>query len=222
MNSTNEMTQTDTATQIIENMQWRYATKKFDSSKKINDSDFQTLLEVLRLTPSSYGLQPLKFLVIENQEIREKLRAHSWNQSQITDASHLVVLCSYTEMKAEQIDGYMNRTAEGRNIPLAQLEGYGNFVKQKISEMSAETVLNWNAKQAYIALGHLLHSAAQLQIDSTPMEGYDKQAYADILGLAEKGLQATVVCALGYRAEDDAYQFQAKVRKSLNDLVEVI
>ncbi len=207
---------------IIEDLNWRYATDKFDNSKKISEKDLNTLLEVLRLAPSSYGLQPLKILVIQDPEIRMRLRERSWNQSQITDSSHLFVLCSQISIEETDIDEMMANTAITRELEPTTLARYGDYLKRTISKLQIEHVKEWNARQAYIALGHLLHACAQMKIDSTPMEGFEPEGYADILGLDKKGLKAAVVCAIGYRSAEDEQQFLPKVRKSYDAFCEFI
>lgn len=208
--------------EIIEAINWRYATKKFDPTKKICSEDLETLKEVLRLTPSSYGLQPWKFLIIEDPELRKELRVHSWGQSQVTDASHLFVLCTYLRTTEEQVDQHVENTALTRGVNKETLAGYGNFVKKKMSELSDEDMKFWNIKQAYIALGHLLSACATLKIDATPMEGFEPDKYNELLGLNERGLNATLVCPVGYRSADDQAQFNLKVRRDPETLFEVL
>jgi nitroreductase len=207
---------------IIDNLNWRYATKKFDSSKKVSNENLDTLLEVLRLTPSSYGLQPYMFLVIENKEIREKLKEKSGGQSQVTDASHLFVLCSYLDINDVHIDAHVANTANARGLEAEALKGFGDFMKKTINQLDAEKKQIWNSKQAYIALGQLMHACADLKIDATPMEGFDPAGYDEVLGLTAKNLHATLVCPIGYRSEEDANQHFKKVRKSREDLIEFI
>jgi nitroreductase len=208
--------------QIIEDLNWRYATKKYDSTKKINSSDFDILKNVLALVPTSNGLQPFKFLVIENPEIREKLKEKSFGQSQITDASHLIVMCAVKNIDEEFLESYINLNASRRNMPLENLAGFKNHLHNSVVSKEAEENLTSNSKQVYIALGHLLHAAAQLRIDATPMEGFVADAYDEILGLSEQNLHATVSCALGYRSTEDGFQHLKKVRKSQEDLFDVI
>jgi nitroreductase len=208
--------------QIIEDLKWRYATKKYDSSKKISESDLDILKNVLTLVPTSNGLQPFRFLIVENPELREKLREKSYNQSQITDASHLVVMCAFKNIDSDFVENYLMLNSNYRNIPMENLAGFRNHLHRTVVSKSEYEILEANSKQVYIALGHLLHAAAQLRIDASPMEGFEANEYDEILGLSEKNLEATVVCALGYRSEEDAYQFQNKVRKSQEDLFEVI
>lgn len=208
--------------QIIEDLNWRYATKKFDPTKKIDPKDLETLLEVLRLTPTSYGLQPLKFIVVENTAVRKALRSKSYNQSQITDASHLIVFCSYTAISDEDIERHIENTAKTRSIEPQILEGYGNFMKRTLNEIEQKELEQWAAHQAYIALGQFLHACAQLRIDAIPMEGFEKEAYGEILQLPERNLTATLVCPIGYRSQEDTYQEMKKVRKQKEDLFEWI
>jgi|APGre2960657404_1045060.scaffolds.fasta_scaffold46105_2 nitroreductase len=207
---------------IIDNLNWRYATKKFDSSKKINDNDLDTLMEVLRLAPSAYGLQPLRFLVIENAAIREQLKTKSYGQSQITDSSHLIVLCSYIDINDSHIDEHITNTAMTRGIDAGLLTGYGDYMKGSIKKIESEQILVWNSNQAYLALGQLILAAAQMHIDASPMEGFDASGYDEILNLKKQNLHAAVVCAIGYRSEEDGTQHNKKVRKSKSNLFELI
>lgn len=203
---------------FIENQNWRYATKKFDSTKKLSIEDLEILKEAIRLSTSSYGLQPYKVLVIENEEIREQLKPASWNQSQITDASHLVVFANITNIGNDEIDSLISNMSETRSTPLESLVGYGDFMKSKINSLSTEQKSSWTAKQTYLALANLMNAAAEMKIDVTPMEGFEASKYNEILGLNELGLNATLVATIGYRHEEDATQHYKKVRKSTNEL----
>ncbi|WP_394975549.1 NAD(P)H-dependent oxidoreductase [uncultured Croceitalea sp.] len=203
---------------ILENRTWRYATKKFDSTKKISDKDFELLLESVRLSASSYGLQPYKIFVISNTEIREKLKPVSWGQSQITDASHLIVFANQTTFGEELVNNYLNNVSETRDIPAEGLKDYGSFMKSKLMDLPNETKKVWTAKQVYIALGNLMQAAAELKIDTCPMEGFEVEKYDEILGLTEKGLTTSVVLPIGYRSKEDQTQHLAKVRKSKEEL----
>lgn len=205
--------------QVIADLKWRYATKKYDASKKVSDSDFATLLEGLQLSASSYGLQPYKFINVVDPEVRAKLQPASWGQTQIVDASHLIVFAADTDVTAENIDALLELTASTRGIPVDALSGYGDFMKSAIGAMPTEIKPTWNSKQTYIALGNLMNLAASMKIDTTPIEGFDAKQYDEILGLAEKGLTSAVVCAIGYRSEEDETAAAAKVRKPLSDLV---
>lgn len=207
---------------FIENQNWRYATKKFNSEKKISNSDLEMLKEAIQLSSSSYGLQPYKVLIIENEEIRKQLQPASWGQSQITDASHLFVFASETNVDAEYITRYADNMAKTRNIPFESVKGYADFMIGNISTLTPEKQLIWAQKQAYLALGNLLNAAAELKIDVTPMEGFLPEQYNEILGLTEKGLHATLVATIGYRHDEDDTQHYAKVRKPITELFETI
>ncbi|TNE52985.1 MAG: NAD(P)H-dependent oxidoreductase [Bacteroidetes bacterium] len=207
---------------VLEDMKWRYATKKYDPTRKISSEDLQILLDTIRLSPSSYGLQPYQFLVIENTEIRAQLKEKAFQQNQITDASHLILFCVKSDINDELIESYLGQVAKIREQSPQQLSGYGSFMKKKLSEQSPEERSVWASKQLYIVLGHLLHAAAQLKVDSTPIEGFEKEAFDEILGLHQKGLKSVVACALGYRSEDDYNQYQKKVRRTSQELITFI
>jgi len=202
----------------IENLKWRYATKKFDTSKTISNEDFETLKKAMQLTASSYGLQPYKILNIEDKEIREKLRAASWNQSQIEDASHMIVLANMTDFGDELVDDYFENVIDTRNVTKEDVTDYANTIKSTIGQLSQEQKAVWTAKQAYIVVGNLLSAAAQLKIDACPMEGFQNEEYNKILDLNSKNLNAAVVVTLGYRSEEDDTQHYEKVRKPENKL----
>lgn len=203
---------------FIKNANWRYATKKFDASKKVTTDDLETLKEAIRLSASSYGLQPYQVLIIENQEIRQQLQPASWGQTQIVDASFLIVFANITNIGEEHIDAYFNNLTETRGVPQEAIQGYKDFMKSNITTLPLDVRNTWTSKQTYIALGNLLNAAAELKIDVTPMEGFVPEKYNEILGLTEKNLNASVVATVGYRHEEDATQFYAKVRKSNEEL----
>lgn len=204
--------------EIKEALEWRYAAKRYDATKTINAADFQTLKDSIRLAPTSYGLQPFKAIFIDDMNLREQLREQSWGQSQITDAAEVVVFVVQKSITAADVDKYMENVAESRKISLERTKGFGDYVKGAIAPLTEEQFVPWNTKQTYIALGMLLQTAAELRIDATPMEGFSVEGYNKILGLEDKGLTTTVVCALGYRHPEDANQHQAKVRKSEEDM----
>ncbi|WKN31222.1 NAD(P)H-dependent oxidoreductase [Porifericola rhodea] len=208
--------------ELIENLKWRYATKKFDPNKKISSADIEIIKEAVQLSVSSYGLQLYKVLFVEDKALREQLKPASWGQGQITDASHLVVFCNYTNIQDEQIDDFVKLVADTRQQKVEDLQGYGDFVKSKLAEKSDAEKANWTARQTYLALGNLLTACAELKIDACPMEGFESETYNEILGLKERGLNAAVVATIGYRAEDDSSQQAAKVRRPVEELFEVI
>jgi nitroreductase len=202
----------------LENRKWRYATKKFDSSKKISDENLEILLEATQLSASSYGLQPYHVFVITDAAIREQLKPVSWGQSQITDASHLLVFANQSNFGGELVDDYLKNVSETRNIPSEELKAYGEFAKSKLLDLPSSSKETWTAKQAYIALGNVMQAAAELKIDTCPMEGFDAEAYNKILDLNGKNLNAAVVLPIGYRSAEDETQHYAKVRKSKQTL----
>lgn len=203
---------------FLENQNWRYATKKFDASKKISTEDLNTLKEAIRLSSSSYGLQPYKVIIVENPELRAKIQPAAWEQPQIVDASHLIVFANRTTINDTEIDSFFDKISKTREIPLEALSGYQGFMKGKINELSEDAQNIWNSKQTYLALGNLLNAAAELKIDVTPMEGFDPAQVNEILGLNELGLNASLMATVGYRHEEDATQYQKKVRKSNEEL----
>ncbi|MEM1321329.1 MAG: NAD(P)H-dependent oxidoreductase, partial [Bacteroidota bacterium] len=206
----------------IKNQEWRYATKKFDSDKKIAAEDLNLIKRSIQLSVSSYGLQLYKVFIIEDKNIRDQLKTASWNQSQITDASHLVVFCNYSKVASQAIDDYIHLTATTRGIDTETLANYGDFMKKKIAEKTAEETLNWTKNQTYIALANLLSACAALKIDACPMEGFEPEQYNEILGLNERGLNASVIATIGYRSAEDETQHWLKVRKSFENLFEEI
>ncbi|MFV5695214.1 NAD(P)H-dependent oxidoreductase [Flavobacterium sp. LB3P122] len=203
---------------FLENQNWRYATKKFDVSKKITTEDLNTLKEAIRLSSSSFGLQPYKVIIVENPELRALLQPAAWGQSQIVEASHLIIFANETNVDDTTIDSYLKNVSETRNTPIEALSGYGDFMKSKISSLETEFKNIWTAKQTYLALGNLLNAAAELKIDATPMEGFVATQVNEILGLDKLGLNATLITTLGYRHEEDATQHYKKVRKSNEEL----
>jgi nitroreductase len=196
---------------IIESLTWRYATKKFDSSKKVPQADLDELLEAIRLAPSSFGLQPWKFVVVSDKKTKEKLREYA-DQPQITDASHLIVLCARKDVDESLIKKYVDITAKTREMPRDTLNGYEQMMTGFRKSMSDEAVLEWSKKQVYLALGVLLTSAAEKKIDACPMEGFDPKGFDKVLGLDKQNLASTVLCAIGYRSKDDKYADAKKVR----------
>lgn len=203
---------------FIQDANWRYATKKFDATKKVSNEDLDTLKEAIRLSSSSYGLQPYKVIFVENPELRAQLQPVSWGQTQIVDASHLIVFANVTNIGETEIDAYFKNLTETRNIPMEALQGYADFMKSKITSLSEEAKNIWTSKQTYLALGNLLNAAAELKIDVTPMEGFEPEQYNEILGLKKLGLNASLVAPIGYRHEEDATQHYVKVRKSNEEL----
>lgn len=209
--------------QVHQQLNWRYATKKFDPSKKIPESVWQVLEQSLVLAPSSFGLQPWKFFVIRNPEIRQQLLEYSWSQAQVVDASHLVVLAIKKDLDQQDVDPYIERMAEVRGMPTENLAGFAQMVKGYLANPPYKINLDeWAARQTYIALAFLMNCAAMLGIDTCAMEGFEPDKYNEVLGLPAKGYSAVVLCALGYRADDDRYATLAKVRYPTEDVVDYI
>lgn len=204
---------------IIEDLKWRYATKEFDSTKKVSLEDLDKLLEALILTPSSYGLQAWKFVVVENQQIKENLLEHSWNQKQIVDSSHVIVLCQPTKFGDSDIDRFIESTAQIRGQSIESLSDYANIMKGTLSQMDESAINQWMRNQVYIALGNIMTVCANLKIDACPMEGFISQKYDEVLGLSEKGLTSVVVLPIGYRTENDNYASMKKVRYPKDQVV---
>ena len=203
---------------FIKNANWRYATKKFDTTKKVSKEDLETLKEAIRLSASSFGLQPYRILIIENPELRAKLQPAAWGQSQIVDASQLIVFANITNFGETEIDASIANTTKTRGLPADALKGYGDFMKSKIVTLPEDVRNTWASKQTYLALGNLMNAASELKIDVTPMEGFEPAQVNEILGLGKLGLNATLLATIGYRHEEDATQHYAKVRKSNEEL----
>jgi nitroreductase len=205
--------------EFLQKLNWRYATKGFDPAKKLSAEQIEGLLEALRLAPSSFGLQPWKFVLVENPELRATLRGASWNQAQITEASHLIVLCRQEHMGPQEIEHFVETTAKERGQDAAELEGYKKMMEGAMSAKDEEKRAVWASEQVYLALGVLLSACAAADIDSCPMEGFDAAQYDEILDLPGKGLHAVVVCPVGFRSADDKYAMAKKVRYSKEELI---
>jgi len=203
---------------ILKQLNTRYATKVFDQTKKVSEADMEKLLEAIRLSASSYGLQPYKVLIVEDPKLRAELRKVAWDQPQITDASALLVFAVKYETNGSTVDEFVNLTAKTRNLSKESLEGYSDMMKGSLQNMNQEQVETWVSKQAYIALGFGLVSAAVLGIDACPMEGFSSSDFDRILDINKLGLKSKVIMAVGYRSEEDNYQHLAKVRQKKEDL----
>ena len=203
---------------FLDNQNWRYATKKFDATKKISTEDLNTLKEAIRLSSSSYGLQPYKIIIVENPEVREQLLAAAYGQKQVVDASHLIVFANEINFGEEGIDKFSINMSETRGVSLESIQGYVGYVKSNITGLPEETRNIWTSKQTYLALGNLLNAAAELKIDVTPMEGFMPAKVNEILDLYKLGLNASLMATVGYRSEEDDTQHYKKVRKSNEEL----
>jgi nitroreductase len=211
---------TVTSNQLLQALQWRYATKVFDPARKIPGDLWQTLEQSLVLSPSSYGLQPYRFLVVADPAKRAELLPHSWNQKQVVDCSHFVVFAARTKMTEADVDYFIKRVTDVRKIPAESMSAYrgmmlGDLINGPRSKISHE----WATRQAYIALGNLMTCAAVLGVDACPMEGINPPEYDRILNLKGGEFATVVACALGYRAATDKYAALPKVRYEARDLV---
>ncbi len=206
---------------IIEALNWRYAAKVFDSNKRVSEEDFKTILESARLAPCSLGIEAWKFLVIENPEMRAKIRAVGYDQPKITDASHLVVIARRTDVRESITKELIERTAKQQGVEPSKLEGLEQMVKGVIASRSDVELDAWVRSQAYIPLGIMIETAALLGVDAGPMEGFMPPEVDKILGLEEKHLASTTMIAFGYRGEDPAAK-RPKVRRSFEEVVEVV
>ena len=208
--------------QLLKSLEWRYATKVFDATKIISAEVWGALEKTLMLTPTSYGLQPYKFLVVQDAAKRAALLPHSWGQKQVVDCSHFVVFTARTEMKEADVDKLISRTVELRKLPAGALDAYrGMMLGDIVNGPRGKTAHEWAARQCYIALGSLMTAAAVLGVDACPMEGLAPAEYDRILKLEGSGYKTVVACALGYRAAGDKYAGLAKVRYTAAELVQV-
>jgi nitroreductase len=177
-----------TKTSPVESLEWRYATKKFDNTKRISDSDFKEILKTLQLAPSSYGLQPFEFWVIEDEKLRAELKERAFNQPQVTDASHLILFLSRTDFAETDIDKFIELSQEVRDIPNEQAQQYAEMMKGAALSKSTRDIEEWTSLQTYLAIGQTLKVAAEMGIDASPMEGFDPHKFTEHLKLEEKGL----------------------------------
>ena len=202
----------------IDQLKWRYATKKFDSTRAISDNDLEKLLDAIQLSASSYGLQPYEVMVIKDEETRKKLHPAAFGQHQILDASYLFVFAANTVIDEGYLDRYINNIVETRNMTKVDLSGMKNMIMNAVISQSAENKIEWAKKQAYLALGNLLSAAAHYQLDVCPMEGFNAAQFDEILNLKEKNLASAVIATVGFRHKDDGLQHASKVRKPKEEL----
>jgi nitroreductase len=203
-------------------LRWRYATKKFDT-RRLPEATWRALVDSLVQAPSSYGLQPWRFLVVEDPAVRARLREHSWNQGQVTDASHLVVFLRRVATTEADIDRHVARICQVRGVAPDKVEPYRQLMVANVAKgMTPEVQREWAARQLYIALGQFMAAAAVLGVDTCPLEGISPGKYDEILGLRGSGFETVVACVAGTRAADDAYAGAAKVRFAPEDLVRTV
>lgn len=207
------------AKDILHHLKWRYATKKFDPFKILSDEKLAVLKEAFNLTASSYGLQPLKMVVIKNREIKLQLLAHTNNQQQVTDASHVLVLCTETEVDPNYIKNHFKLVERTRATAREILGPFEDFLVNSFSGKGKEEIEKWKTNQAYLAMGNLLTVCAFEEIDSCPIEGFEPEKYDVILKLEEKGLRSVLVLAVGHRDETDFFMTLKKVRRGVEEVV---
>jgi len=206
--------------QLNEALEWRYATKAFDPTRRIPTGTWQALERALVLSPSSFGLQPYQFLLVEDTTVRERLVPHTWGQRQVVDCSHYVVFTARTKLEESHIDEFIQRVSEVRGIPADALKAYREMMHDNLITGARSNVIpQWSARQAYIALGNLMTCAALLAVDACPIEGFEPAKYDEILNLDGSGFASVVCCALGYRAAADKYATLPKVRRPESQLV---
>lgn len=203
---------------LIESLNWRYAVREF-SNARIDEKTIAALLDTTRLSATSYGLQPYRLILIDDKELRQDLLKHSMGQEKVLKSSHLVVIAVQTQIDEHMIDRYLADVAKNRSIAIAELQGFGNHVKQVFAAMTAQEKRVWAHQQAYIALGTLLTAAAVMQIDSCPMGGFEAEGYNQVLGLEQLGLECAVICALGVRHPEDTSATSPKVRYPYHEMV---
>jgi nitroreductase len=205
--------------QVIDTYQWRYAVKKFDNTRQIDSATWEAIEKSLVLTPSSFGLQPWKFIVIASPETKSKLPSISWNQTQPSDCSHMVIFAARKVIDAPYLDKFFQKVAATRNVTLDSLAGYRQVIEGFVKNTEGRH-LAWSSNQAYIALGQLMATAAMLGIDACPMEGIVASEYDKLLGLSDSNYTTVVGCAVGYRAADDKYALAPKVRFDATDVLD--
>lgn len=203
----------------IKQLQWRYATKKFDATKTLSKEKIDVLKQAFNLTATSFGLQTLKLLILENKEQRVHLLQHSYNQKQVVDASHLLVICIQDNIEVNDINEYYKNIKAIRNTPDSILDPYKNDLIEMMDRKTIEERQQWSKNQAYIALGNLMTVCAIEGIDACPMEGFNPDAYNKQLNLSELGLKSVLLLPVGYRADNDMFATLKKVRKPLTETV---
>lgn len=203
----------------IESLEWRYAVKKFDKNKIVSENQIEIVKKAFNLTATSYGLQPLKLIVLKNKEIQKELVSHSWNQSQVLDASHLLIICIPKEYHEKEVENYFNLVQEIRKTEDKIINPFKEFLTTTIQGKTQKELFAWNKNQAYLALGNLLTVCALEKIDACPMEGFIPEKYDEVLNLSAQNLTSILVLPIGFRADDDYMKNLKKVRKNIEKVV---
>ncbi|MBL4569256.1 MAG: NAD(P)H-dependent oxidoreductase [Flavobacteriaceae bacterium] len=204
---------------ILTSLEWRYATKKFDSKKILSKNQIDTLKEAFNLTATSYGLQPIKMLVIQNKQLQKELISHTMNQTQVGDASHVLVICVQDKLTENDIENYFKLVKKGRNTSDDVLNPFKAYLKESLPSKTTSEIFSWGKNQAYLALGNLLTVAAAEKIDSCPMEGFNPDKYSELLNLKEHHITPVLVLPVGFRAKDDFMKDLVKIRKKITDVI---
>ena len=204
--------------ELIKSLEWRYASKKMNG-QKVPKEKVDNILKAIQLAPTSMGLQPYTVLVITDAEMKKKIQAVAFNQSQVTDSSHLLVFAAWADISPEQVDEYIQHTADTRAMPVENLAEFKNTLLGIITKNSTEQNYEWAARQTYIAFGTAIAAAAEERVDATPMEGFNAAALDELLGLKQKGLRSVTLLPLGYRdVENDWLAALPKVRRQREKL----
>lgn len=203
---------------IKEAYNWRYATKRFDANRKLSNEQVETLLNAAQMAPSSFGLQPFEIMVVENDDLRKQLKEAAYGQPQLTEASHVMVFAANKTVDEALVDCFMQRIAKSRGQSMESLKDFRAMLLGSVSGKSEQEKFQWAARQAYIALGFLLATAAIEGIDACPMEGFNNAEFDRILNLEQKGLKSVVMATVGFRSADDKYAGLPKVRKTQDEL----
>ena len=206
----------------IEDLKWRYATKKHDPNKKVSDENLDFLKKSVQLSASSFGLQPYEIFIIKDMELRKKLQDVSFGQPQIVDAQYLMVFCYTTKIDAEYLNDFLENVSETRGVSMESLEGMRKAITGSTLQFTQEQKEQWAWRQTYIALGFLLNAGPKVKVDVSPMEGFQNDKYDEILNLHEKNLKSAVIAAIGHRSEEDQLKDALKVRKSEEELFHML
>lgn len=204
---------------ILKSLQWRYATKKFDNQKKVSSDKVALLKDAFNLTATSYGLQPLKLVVLQNKELQKELVQYSFNQEQVLDASHVLIICIENVIDEKFIIDYFERVKKLRGTPDEVLTGFRSFLIEDFSKKTQEDINLASTKQAYLALGNLLAVCASEEIDSCPMEGFEPENYTKVLELDKYDISPVLILPIGYRSEEDIFAKMSKVRKEITEII---
>jgi nitroreductase/dihydropteridine reductase len=206
---------------LLDSLKWRYATKRM-TSEKVSEKDLNTILDATHLSASSAGLQPYTIVVVSNPEVKKQLQTAAYGQAQLVESSEVLVFCAWENITADQINGFVDNITVKRGLPQGSLEGLRAMVQGNVDNKTQQQQQEWSARQAYIALGTALATAAELHIDACPMEGFNNAQFDEILGLKEKGLKSVVILALGFRSPEDKFAGALKVRKDKNQLFQFV